>query len=299
MGYSLADPAVAAVTGAVRNSIKISNEVLDLFKEEDRYIPTDEFKILIRKLDEHKSSYSKRAGELASEVKSLLKDAMAAYFMSTQSVYEWCGIVVKRLQTYLDLHHNFSKTKAKMQQRIIIEVLDQGLKKMSAAQQKLNEASRHFNKVSGRITALTGQLNADFDEKGDVFIGLVNGISIVKNVCFFWFCGIIVKPTFDEAVRNVRNKLQNIQRFHEELKESLVNADNKIDETKLKLQDEITVIGNVKTQAMVTASTIDDIIDFDEFDKDIQNEIRTSVEELIEESRRYRERHNDQKESFF
>lgn len=189
-----------------------------------------------------------------------------------------------------------------MQQRIIIEVLDQGLKKMSIAQQKLNEASRHFNKVSGRITALTGQLNADFDVKGDVFIGLVNSIAIgvVKNGCFFWFCGIIVdKATVDEAVRNVRNKLQNIQRFHEELKESLVNADNKIDETKLKLQDEITVIGNVKTQAMVTASTIDDIIDFDEFDKDIQNEIRTSVEELIEESRRYRERHNDQKESFF
>lgn len=187
-----------------------------------------------------------------------------------------------------------------MQQRIIIKILDEGLKKMTMAQDSLYKASSGFNKAYGRITVLTAQLNTDFDPKGDFMKELVKRKFDAerKKPCTDWYCDNIAY-LIAKVLGIMATEVENVKRYHEELKNALNLADAKIDETKAKLQHEITAIGDVKSQAMVTLTTIDDIIDFDALDVEIETEIKTVMKDLIEESRQYREQHNNAKETFF
>lgn len=75
---------------------------------------------------------------LASESKTLLQEALDIYFQSEQSVYEWCGLAITRLQSYLRYLENFSLNKAKLQQRAVIQLLEEGLRKRYQWAQRCN-----------------------------------------------------------------------------------------------------------------------------------------------------------------
>lgn len=140
--YSLASPEQQIVNSQLQ-SVTASTALLDLFNELAKSVPYDEFKNFIKNADE--------AGESAQQIKPLLDDAVNAYFASSQSVYEWCGAAVERLQSYLRLLENFSIGKAKLQQRIVISVLENALQKFSLAQDKLEAAAYSFSKTVERI----------------------------------------------------------------------------------------------------------------------------------------------------
>lgn len=302
VGYSLADPAVVAVTDAVLKSFTTSRNIVNLFNEQSKYITIDEFKEFFQKLDQSRSSYSFRASELADEVKWLLENALISYFMATQRVYEWCDLIVHRLESYFHNGLSSSSTKAtvKMQLHIIIEILEQGLKKMAVAQDKLNKASENFNKALESITALVAQLNADFNPQSDFINERVERLMEAdqNKPCTDWYCNNVVFR-LKKLLQQMQYKLNKVKKFHEKLKNALKIANTKIDETKAKLQVEIIVIDDLKSQAISRFNVIDEIIDINEFDKTIQKEIASVLKKLIEESRQYREQHNNQRESFF
>lgn len=313
VGYSSAKPQIPVVSGLIEKvgakfleSILKSSGVLDLFKEQDKYIPSDEFKDVIKRLDEYRNSYSPRAADLAGEVKTLLNDALDTYFMAANSVYEWCGVAIKRLTQYNNYLKNLTPFKLKLQHKIIIQVLEEGIKRMTEAQKALDLASRSFNKASGQIVSLTAQLNSDFDKDSEYTRLEVARLEKEKNdakSCIFWFCWENSKTrTIDELKKLINEKLKGVKKFHDDVKDALVQADKKIDETKQKLRDEITAIGEVKAQTEVTLDTINDIKDAeveDYKDGDLQKTIKTEVDSLIEECRKYRARHIDSKEAFF
>lgn len=311
VGYSSAKPQIPIVSGIIGeigknflDSILKSSGVLDLFKEQDKYIPSDEFKDVIQKLDQFKNSYSPRAADLAGEVKTLLNDALDTYFMAANSVYEWCGVAMKRLEQYNYYLANLTRFKIKLQHKIIIQVLEEGIKRMTEAQKSLDIASRSFNKAAGQIVSLTAQLNDDFNTESQYTKLELTRLEKEKNdakSCIFWFCWENSKTrTIDELKNLLNEKLKGVKKFHDDVKDALVQADKKIVETKQKLRDEITAIGEVKAQTEVTLQTIDDIKDAeleDYKDGDLQKTIKKQVDSLIEECRKYRARHNDSKES--
>lgn len=295
--YLLADPTIDAVADSVLKSITTSRDIVHLFKEQSNFIKTDEFKEFLQKLDHFQSLYSFRDSEHVDEIKTLMYNAMVSYFMSSQRIYEWCGLIVHHLESYFNIGMDgvTSKATVKMQQHIMIEILDVGLEKLAVAHEKLNKASQNFNKAYGSITELVAQLNTDFDPNGDFVKERVQRLirADENNSCNNWFCNngaFRIRNGF----KTVINKLNNIKRYHEELKNAIGNADAKINETKAKLQNEIIAVGDGKSQAMITLAT-----DTDELDKEIQMKIYVRMKELIEESRGYRERHTDQRKTFF
>lgn len=88
------------------------------------------------------------------------------------------------------------------------------------------------------------------------------------------------------------------KKFPQEVKGALVNADEKIAETKAKLKDEIQALGDVKSTAYVVLDFINAVKDSEDFDDVIRHEIKLSVEKLIEECGKYRERYNGDRDSF-
>lgn len=302
VGYSLADPAVDAINDPVLKSITTSRNIVNLFNEQSKYITADEFKEFFQKWDKFRSSYSSTANELADEMKMLLENALISYFMATQRVYEWCGLIVHRLESYfhIGLSANATKAAIEMQQHTIIEILEQGSKKMAVAQEKLNRASENFNKAHESITALVAQLKADFNRQSDFLNKRVERVLKAEQIkpCTNRYCNNFAFR-LEKLTQQILYKLNKIKKFYEKLKNALKMANTKIDETKGKLQHEIIVIDDVKSQALGTLNAIDDTNDIKKFDKTFQREIKNVLEELIEESRQYRQQHNYQKEYFF
>lgn len=71
-------------------------------------------------------------------------------------------------------------------------------------------------------------------------------------------------------------------------KMSLLKTDEKITETNTELKVEIRTFGEVKIQAQVNLNDINDVKDINELKDAILSEIKTSVEKLIEECKKYR-----------
>lgn len=295
-------PIVNGIAKSALESIATSSGVLDLFKQQDKYIASDEFKDVMNKLDQFRESYSAKAGTLAGEFKTLLQNAMQQYFTSAQSVYEWCGVAGERLQSYLRLLQNLSLGKARMQHRILIQVLEDGITKMTRAQEQLELASLSFNKAAGSIVALTAQLNEDFTAQSQFVKTETERLHKEKHKaksCIFWICWNNDKSrSIAELMKQVQEKLVEVKKFHEVIKTALGEADGKINETKKKLKDEIRAIGEVKSKAQVTLDTINDVEDIGELDDVLTNELRIPVEKLITECQNYRKRHIDEKEEF-
>lgn len=119
------------------------------------------------------------------------------------------------------------------------------------------------------------------------------------------------KEKLDEASRNFVQTVENTVALNadfdensdehaetNELKQAVGTANAKISETKAKLNDQIRVIGESKTQAQVTLDIIKDVDDIDELEDSLQNKVKNPVEKLIAESKKYRERYIEQKESY-
>lgn len=272
---------------------------MNLFNEQSKSIPIDEFRGFVEMLDRFRSYYSPRAIELANELETNLKTAIISYIMASQRVYEWCGLIVPRLESYFHFTGPLAistKAQAKMQQDIIIRILERGSLKMAIAHEKLVRASEHFSRAYGSITALVAQLNIDVDPNGDFIRERAHRLMKTDQN----------ELTTDFHRRNVafrlekmQHGLKNIQKHHEEFRNALEMARAKINETKMKLRNKILALEREKFQAKVSLTAIDDIVDVDKLNKTIEKEIKSEMRLLINESRKYQERHADQKASLF
>lgn len=300
VSFTLADPAVDAVVSSALKSVKTAREIVNLFNEQSKYIRIEEFKEFLQKMDQFRRYYSPRANGLADEIKTHLKNAIISYIMSSDRVYEWCGLIIPRLESYFHFTGPLaisSKAQAKMQQQIIIRILERGSLKMAIAQEKLNRATENFNKAYGSISALVAQLNVDFNPNGDfVKERAYRLIDTDRNELY--------TNSHDRrgafGLRKILKRMHfNIKKYHEKIRNALRTAYNKIEETKSKLHDKILAINDVKFQTVASLTTINDDIDMNKLDKVIEKEIKSAMKQLVEESRRYQDRHIDQKKSLF
>lgn len=280
-------------------SIQESSKTLDLFKDLQNYVLAQKFKDAIKKLDvESNKSYSERAKLAADEASKHLGDAMDTYFVAEQSVYEWCGVTAGRLQSYLRLLQSFSKTKARLQHRIIIQMLDEGLMKFSLANEKLEPVASSFTKAAENVGSLIAQLNADFSGKSDNITKEIQRLSQAQT-CVFWVCWNTA-PTgeVDKLKKELKNHLDVIKHYDEELKYAIDKAVAQINKTRAQLKIEVGAINDLKAKAQVTLDTIKDLVELDQLAEVIQNKIKIPVEKLIADATKYRDHHTAESESF-
>ena len=141
-------PPVAVLANSSLHSIVSSSGALALFKDLNNNIPLDELKNGTKQLHQHQ------------DIKNHLQNAKDTYFMSSQSIYECCGRIINRFESYLRFFNDLNKAKATLQQRILISVLEEAIEKFTAAQQKHEETSGNFSMASEKIAAIT-DLNLD------------------------------------------------------------------------------------------------------------------------------------------
>lgn len=69
-----------------------------------------------------------------------------------ESVYQWCGPAIDRFNSYLRLLEKFNKSKASMQQRMVIQVLENGINQLTSAQDQLDQETK--DKLTDMIRAI-------------------------------------------------------------------------------------------------------------------------------------------------
>lgn len=182
-----------------------------------------------------------------------------------------------------------------MQHRILIRILEEGLVKMTTAQEKLEQSSRSFNSAYGKVISLTAQLNVDFDEKSEYAeerAQSLNALAQSSRPCVFWICWENDNTrNLHALVQEIREKMKKIQKFHEEMKDTLSKANTDIDNAKNKLKEEIRAIGDLKVKAQSTKENLQDVEDINELDDVLTNIVSESVNKLLKECENYRSRH--------
>lgn len=275
---------------------------LDLIIEQQNHVDSQHYVESLQKLvDQFHTAYSDRSKTLVFDSKGPIEDAMDAYFQAQQSVSEWCGVAADRFQAFLQLVQNFSLAKAKLQQKIVIPVLEEAKVKFSAVNEKLDQASRYFAKASEAVASLIAQLNIDFNDQSG------NMSKIMQRLYKTQTCGFRVcwnrKPTsqIERLKKELENHLAILKLFNEDynLRNALVKTSEKVIVTKNKLKEELQTIGDAETQAQGGLDTIRAVNDIDELSDVIQNEIQASAEKLIAECKNYNQQYIAEKKSYY
>lgn len=282
------------LASAAKNGVEAADGALNLYnKYLDQLIPWGLFKETIQKLHQAVNHLSDEAGQLVGEIKTLLLNGMDEYHSSTEKVFEWCDLASRRLKKYLEL---FDRTEAgkdriiEAQKTILIKVLDDGINFMTVSQEKLHQASTSFNSASGKLTTLNQKLQHDLQQNSAYFDAQVAKIRTgVYSTA--WIGGLIPGYTVaaivveGKLIPNLKKDFEMVKHHFESLKETVSKADVNITDTKKKLQDEIVVIGKLKTDTKDAKNDIDDLGEFREF-------IEISVSKLIESCDEYMKRHS-------
>lgn len=270
--------------------IDVYNKILD------KVVPWEELNKTITKLDKYRSDYSKEAAELIGEVKTKMLDGMDAYFRATQSVYEWCGLAIKLLNTYTTLFKGqMNQSKFSAQRTLLLKVLDNGLEKMSAGQKQLGDSSSSFNVAAGKLTSLNYRLATDFSENSEYYKSQISRIRAVAYgaAAPFTLLGLSIAAGVVEGklIPELKAKMASIEKWYKEVTVEVQNSFKNIDETKAMLKQEIRQIGDLRVQTDVTKT----MVEMDD-SPDLKKEVLASVADLIKKCKEYQTRHiNDVK----
>lgn len=271
-----------------------SDAALNAFKKHDKFFQPDTFEEFIGILDKYRSESNLTGGlELAGEVKMLLKNTMSQYFVSAQSIYQWCGVAINCFQSYLQEYQNTTKDEAMKQHRIAVQVLEDGMKKIHSTQHNLHEATLSFDQISE--VSLIPRLDADYaDYSNESKLHIQRLESDLKESRK----GILSIVRDNDKTRRLKSTIQEIikklvkfEKLNNVLKDAIKEADLKAKGIKKNFEDELNAIVDVKSRAEIalditSIAIIDDIFDFE-----INSLIKIAVQKLIEKCRKYRARH--------
>lgn len=285
-----------AVVEIVKDGLEAGDKALDLYnKILDQLIPWKTFEETIDNLTKYEKDYSNAAGEIVAQVKTLLLNSRDEYFKATQSVFEWSSVASQLLTAYVQLFENYNQEKAKAQKSILLKVLTDGIDKMTVAQASLHASSKSFNDASGHISSLRTQLNNDFVEGSNYYdmqvdklrkeayggaaVGLVLG-PFGLLISYSIAAGVLE----GKLIPALKEKLEEMKEHFEALEGIISKASDDIDGAKTKLQEEIVVIGNMKSQTETTSLYV-------EYDDLMLNLLKDSARKLIDQCSMYIERH--------
>lgn len=174
----------AQVAEGVNAIVESAEKVIGLYdKLYDRVLPWNDLKKSIEELDKHREVYSSESSDLIGRIKTLVLNGLDQYFVSTQDIFEWCGLASQLLGNYLQLFNETSMVNKAFsaQREILMQVLDQGVDKMSQAQIHLGQSSSSFNDVSGKLVSLNNRFKLEFDRNSEFFLQKVAEYERAKN----------------------------------------------------------------------------------------------------------------------
>lgn len=215
------------------------------------------------------------------------------YFVASQNFR--AGIAASHLSIYIKLFNNYDRRRAEAQKQLLIDVLEKGVSKMSAAQSRLVISSKKFNLAFGKLSTLRTRFENEFTEKSEFFdskLSLIRNFNDIANTvgAIYGIFGIPIsyatRKIEKEFVRLLLEKMESIKKFYDKLQEKVQQAFDNIRKTKSILSTEIDQIGElkVKTQQTETFVSMDNAPEI----RDIVIEYATA---LIDKCEEYRQRH--------
>lgn len=206
---------------------------------------------------------------------------------ASRRVNQWCRIAIKILPIYQKLGAK-QETEAILQtmKNLVVKLLDNGIKKLNAAEEKLEHCSKSFNEAAGKLKSLHIRLENDFNQKSEYYKTKINEIkvNVRKGEAPFKFLGVDIGKDISEniLIPEVNKKMKNIESFTQNLKEKVTKSSTDIDDAKAKLKKEIEEIGGIKEHA----ETLQIEVESTEAGA-IKNTIGASVDELLKKCKEY------------
>lgn len=280
--------------GTVRFAIKIysdqcSSKIFFIISSANLIVGDHDANRTLQKLDE----YSFQLDKLTDEMSALVENTKEKYFVLTHSNYEWCGVTIDRFQVYLQRIQNATKDEAMKQHRTEIQVLKDGLNKITSAHQGLEKTYSNFLAVARENSGQTAQLNGDFNRYSDyrveellirLMIETEKSRRCVLHICWD-----------TDKTHQIRSLIETIEKKRDKillgLEVALQDAGIHMDKMKTTFGEDILAIRNVIPEVQAAMQTINDVIEEDLHDSVSINEIKIAVQKLIEECCKYRARH--------
>lgn len=207
----------------------------------------------------------------------------------------WAGIAETHLKLYIKLFNNYNSRRAEAQKNILLELLGDGVTKMTAAQKQLGKSSANFNSAFGKLSTLRARFENEFKEKSEFFeskLDLIRKISTVAttagqilNIFGIPLCAATCLVE-RELIPQLLEKMESIRKFYDTLKDKVGEAFANIHKTKSTLATEIAHIGELQIQTKQTEAfvSLDDA-------PEIRDIVVEYAQALIEKCQKYRKRH--------
>lgn len=159
-----------------------------------------------------------------------------AYHAASQSVYEWTGLAVKLLRVYIKLFDTYNEINAGAQKQMLLQVLDNGIKRLADAQEELKKSSTSFNGCAGKLVELNTRFEYEFTAESDFVQTKITQIRIgaYSGGALFGIPGVTIAYFVAEGnlIPELLKKLESIQKFYDELKGKADLAGEQIEKTK-------------------------------------------------------------------
>lgn len=241
-------------------------------------------------LDKFRKDYSIESGALLAEIKIHMMNGINEYFAASQTIYEWASLTASQLKLYVKLFASQGARRAMAQKQILLKILEDGVAKMTAAQEELGKSSSSFNFVSGELSLLRNRFGHEFDEKSEYFQAKIRKIRIGSYIgsAIFGIPGVIFGPKLVNKyyIRKLKKKMNVIETFYDDLDEKVVQATQNIEDTKIILKSEVQKISDLKGQTQRTEFFVNL-----EGVPDLRETIIASANDLIHRCEDYQTRH--------
>lgn len=267
-------------------ALTTTDEVLGMYIEVlDRAVPWKAFEQTLAELDKYKSVYSEQSVSLIDDIKLLMKNAIDAYYKASELIFRWCDTATPLLAAYVELFKDHTVEKAHTQKDLLVEILKKGITEMEAAQDEISQSSVSFNSATGSLTELNSRFHVEFDEINSNFESKINWTQF-GSILFSLFGININGNVFDIKLSLLKAKFEEIQSFYNHLKLQVEQAFHDVDETKIKLSNDILKIGDLKTKTEETKT----FVDLDDI-PDLRDELIESGQSLLNKCNEYRRKH--------
>lgn len=244
MNVSEGEADVSAIIEEAKSALDVAKgdidgaaEMLSLYdKLMENVIPWKEFNETLVVLDQFRKEFSIESAALLVEIKVHMMNGINEYFAASQTIYEWASVTASQLKLYIKLFGSDGARRPMAQKQILMKMLEDGISKMTTAQEELGKSSSSFNTVSGELFLLRSRFGHEFDEKSEYFQAKKRKIRIGSYVggAVFGIPGVIVSTKLVNRfiIRKMKKKMRKIQAFYDNLDEKVAQASINIDDTK-------------------------------------------------------------------
>lgn len=231
-----------------------------------------EFNETMAEVNVFRREYGTKGAKLIGDVKEKTMDSDDVYFTESQHAYEWASFAIPFLSTA-----HLTVQNSEVHNTVLRKVLNNGLEKLTAAQEQLNNSSISFDLIVSSLTALNSQFEKDFDEKRKFLEVKLKEMRANKEG---------PKHAVEKLIPLLQEKMESIKVFFNKLTQYINQEFLTIDSTKAKLKEEIERIDRMKTKIEPVKASLN-------MDPESKDAVTKSAQILIDECEKYRKRHNN------